>query len=168
MEIFKPINNCEGYEISNLGNVLSKNYNRTGEPKLLKPNKQKTGYYTITIKNKLYLIHRLVAEAFIPNPNNLPYVNHKDEDKSNNSADNLEWCTKSYNNNYGTHNERVAKANTNGKLSKQVFQYTKEGELVRTWLSLSEIKRQLDYSLSPISNCCLNHRKSAYGYIWKY
>ena len=114
--------------MSNIGRVkrLSKpkrNYNIntklfeiiTIPEKILTPQLDKNGYYRIGLtknrKRSYYFVHRLVAEAFIPNPDKLSYVNHKDEKKTNNKVDNLEWCTMKYNCNYGTRNERVAKCN---------------------------------------------------------
>ena len=99
-EIYKDIKNYEGlYKISNMGNVLSLKTN-----KLLKINKITNGYCAVQLckngKRKLFLVHRLVAEHFISNPNNYNEVNHKDENKHNNTAKNLEWCTRKYNMNY--------------------------------------------------------------------
>ena len=106
------------YQVSNIGRVRALNYRRTGLTKLINIRDNK-GYAEVALwKNssrKLYMVHRLVAEAFIPNPNNLPQVNHKDENKKNNQVDNLEWCTQAYNNIYGTRLERVRQSlNTAG------------------------------------------------------
>lgn len=111
-EVWKDIDGYEGkYQVSNLGRVKSLNYNRTGEEKLLKPLENKCGYVRVVLykdrRAKNYLIHRLVAETFIPNPNNYPIINHKDENKQNNKVKNLEWCTYEYNNTYGSTIERA-------------------------------------------------------------
>ena len=115
LEEWKDIKNYEGlYQISNFGNVKSlkkKAGHSTRCEKILKTHLDKDGYVYVTLckNNKTHLatIHRLIAEAFIPNPDNLPQINHKDEDKTNNNIDNLEWCTCKYNINYGTRTERA-------------------------------------------------------------
>ena len=166
-EIYKDIKDLEGlYQVSNFGQILSLNYHRSGKPRLLKPDTIRNGYLKVLLykdgKKKKFLVHRLVAEAFIPNPDNLPCVNHKDEDKTNNSVENLEWCSHEYNINYGTHNERSAKTR-----SKKVLQFTLDGELIREWPSISECGRN-GFSIGNICECCNGERKSHKGYIWKY
>ena len=109
-EYWKPVVGYEGlYEVSNLGRVKSLKF---GKERILKPQKDTSGYLCVTLcKNNnqcQFKVHRLVAEAFIPNPNNLPQTNHKDECKTNNIASNLEWCDRKYNVNYGTRTKRVA------------------------------------------------------------
>lgn len=111
-EIWKDIPGHEGkYQVSNLGRVRSLNYNRTGKIKLLKQGNV-NGYKVVILykdgKKKTYLVHRLVAIAFLLNPNNLPIINHKDENPSNNNVNNLEWCTIAYNNTYGTARKRAS------------------------------------------------------------
>ena len=113
IEEWRPIEGYEGlYEVSNIGRVRSVDrfYYRLHKGKVLSPTKDRYGYLTVTLncngKSKTIKIHRLVAQAFLPNPDNLPQVNHKDEDKTNNNVDNLEWCTAKYNVNFGTRQER--------------------------------------------------------------
>ena len=110
MEIWKDIQGYEGlYQVSNYGNVKSLNYRMTGKERILKSGKTVNGYLAVDLckngKRKHSLIHRLVAQAFLENPNNYPQVNHKDENKQNNHVSNLEFCTSFYNMNYGTRNE---------------------------------------------------------------
>lgn len=120
MEIFKPIIGYEGlYEVSNLGRIKSlPKLHNTGsggyieKEKILKNRKDSYGYEMVVLcKNKEqrnYLVHRLVASAFLENPHNYDSINHKDENKLNNCVDNLEFCDRNYNNNYGTRNERIS------------------------------------------------------------
>ena len=113
IEEWRPVVGYEGlYEVSNTGQVrsLDRFYYRLHKGKVLSPTKDRYGYLTVTLncngKSKTIKIHRLVAQAFLPNPDNLPQVNHKDEDKTNNNVTNLEWCTAKYNVNFGTRQER--------------------------------------------------------------
>ena len=169
-EIWCPIKGYEGlYEVSDKGRVKSLKF---GKERILKLIRDQNGYLLINLyKNgemKTYRIHSIVAKTFIPNPDNLPEVNHKDEDKTNNSVINLEWCDQKYNCNYGTRIKRISEKMTNGKLSKPVLQYTKSGELVREWKSATDVERNLGYFGTNISSCCNGKIKSAYGFIWKY
>ena len=120
-KIWKPIIGYENlYKINNYGEVLSLRSN-----KILKPNNNGIGYFIIQLckngKRKNYLIHRLVAEHFLDNPNNLPEVNHKDEDKSNNFVNNLEWCEHKYNMNYKQLQKRQQIFKEYNKLLKSLF-----------------------------------------------
>lgn len=168
-EIWKDIEGYDGlYKISNMGNVKSLKY---GKERILKPAKV-DGYLRVCLcknsKYKWFKIHRLVAEAFLDNPYNLPEVNHKDEDKSNNNVDNLEWCSRQYNINYGTGHQRSTETQTNGSKSKTVYQYTLDGVLVAEYPSIMEAQRQLGFNQGYICNCCNGRFNKAYGYIWKY
>lgn len=151
------------YQVNDTGDVKSLKY---GKEKILKPLKNKWGYFEVALskdgKKKWISIHRLVATTFIHNPYNLPCVNHKDEDKTNNRVDNLEWCSYGYNNNYGTHIKKIVE-----KRSKKVLQFSKTGKLVREWSSPNECGRN-GFSVGDISLCCRGERKSHKGFIWKY
>ena len=192
-EIWKDIEGYEGlYQVSNLGRVkaLDRYVKHWRGGLLLRKEQIKRqsndcdGYLIVTLckegKIKNYRVHRLVAEAFIPNPNNYPQVNHKDENKQNNfvwvnedgtvdlEKSNLEWCTNKYNVTYGTGIKRRSTKRINCKvLSKQIAQYSLEGELIKIWPSAMEVKRQLGYSNSVICNCCAGRNKTSYGYKWK-
>lgn len=172
MEEWRDIKGYEGlYQVSDLGRVKSLNYNKTGEERLMKPykisKKSENTYYLIQLhkdgKKYRKRVHRLVAEAFIPNPNGLPDINHKDENGLNNRVDNLEWCNAKYNNNYGTRIQRVSE-----KLSKTVCQYSLDGKLIKVWPSTREIERQTGFAQTNISACCNGKHSKAYGFIWKY
>lgn len=171
-EQWKDIKDLEGlYQVSNFGQIMSLNYRKTGRAELMKLIKNKKGYLTVMLhKNgeyKKFLVHRLVAEHFIPNPENLPFINHKDEDKKNNRFDNLEWCSNEYNSNYGTRNHRISSTNTNGKLSKPVLQFTLDGEFIREWPSMAECTRN-GFNQGCVCYCCQGKQKSAYGFKWCY
>lgn len=133
--------------------------------------KQKNGYMRISthINNKCvaFWVHRLVAMAFHENPNNLPAVNHKDEDPSNNRPENLEWCTMKYNCNYGTRNKKVSEHQINREDCSRPVIGTKDGE-ERLFPSAMEAQRILDISNASIIACCRGKRKTAHGYEWRY
>lgn len=184
MEIWKDIEGYENlYQISNQGRVKSLIKNI-----ILKQWDDKDGYQLVGMskdkKKKTFKVHRLVAQAFIPNPNNLHLVNHKDEDKKNNTDENLEWCDHIYNVNYGTskermtnnlknnkeNNERITKIGLENskKMSKPVLQYTLDGEFVAEYPSVREASRVLGFSNTCIGACCNGKRQTHQGYKWKY
>lgn len=137
---------------------------------LIGHNRGRNGYNVVVIDGKTRKRHICIAEAFIPNTENLPQVNHIDEDKSNNCVENLEWCTAKYNCNHGTRNHRISESKINGKKSKKVAQYTLDFpcELIKVWPSINEIGRVLGISPTHICKCCKGIYKSAYGYQWSY
>ena len=164
-EVWKDVSGYEGmYEVSNLGRVKSL---KQGKERILKPKTEKCGHLHVGLykngEQKKYYVHRLVAQVFLSNPQNLPMINHKDDNPSNNQVENLEFCTAKYNSNYGTRTQRQAE-----KLSKPVIQFTKDGEFVREWKSATDVQRNLGYNNGHISECCNRKRKSAYSFIWKY
>lgn len=175
-EKWKTIEGYPNYQVSSLGRVKSierkekyKNVYRTRKEKILKPNKHSNGYLLVKIFNegkaKKILIHRLVASAFVQN-NSLfnNEVNHLDENKENNCASNLDWCTTEQNCNFGTRNERISKANKNGKKSKAVICI----ETSKIYPSTREIQRQFGFNQSSIQKCCVGKQKTSYGYHWRY
>ena len=164
-EVWKDIEGYEGlYQVSDYGRVKRIGYKKE---RILKPGRLKNGYLQVILykngKQNHFLVHRLVALTFISNPNNLPEVNHKDEDKTNNKFENLEWCDRKYNINYGTHIQRRSE-----KRSKPVIQYSKSGEFIKEWKSVIDVQIQFGYYHSSISRCCNEKRKSAYGFVWRY
>lgn len=168
-EEWRTIPEYEGlYMVSNLGNVKSLNYKNTGKEGLLKQKTtKKLGYKIVTLcKNantECKRVHRLVAQAFIQNTDNLPCVNHKDENGSNNCVENLEWCSYKYNNSYGNRLKKSA-----AKKSIKIYQYTKDGEVINVWPSAMEVERQLGFAHENLAKCCKGKIKSAYGFVWKY
>jgi hypothetical protein len=118
-------------------------------------------------KPKWEKIHRLVAKAFIPNPHNLPCVNHKDENKLNNNVNNLEWCDHAYNNSYGNNAplKKMAEA-----VRKKVVMYDTDGNLIAEFDSATEAQRKTGIKQSNISKCCLGRKyfRTAGGYVWKF
>lgn len=157
----KDIKGYEGrYAITADGNVWSYR-----SQKFLKNNVLPSGYVRVNLydenqKPKIHYIHRLVAEAFISNPDNLPEVNHISEDKTDNRVENLEWCTREYNLNYGTRSERAAKSN-----GKAVYCI----ELGQAFGSLKSAAEAIGVSYTTnICACCKGKKPSAHGYHWRY
>lgn len=163
-EIFREIDGFPDYEVSNLGRVCSF---KGKYPKILKPGKNRYGYLYVILYNGGKMIgktiHRLVAEAFVPNPENKSEVNHIDEDKLNNVAENLEWVTRKENCNHGTRNSRLAKS-----LSRTVIQYTIEGIFMAEYSSIHEAERVTGIFHTNICQVCRGKRKTAGGYLWLY
>ena len=175
------------YKVSNLGRILSLNYKNTGKAELMNPSDDGGGYLHVVLskngETKTCKVHRLIAETLLPNPENLPEVNHKDEDKTNNfvflnedgtvdkEKSNLEWKNHRDNCNHGTRNERIAKANkiahTNGKLSKKVLQLSLNGELIKEWPSTSECGRN-GFNQGHVAACCRGEEKTYKGFRWEY
>lgn len=174
-EIWKDIKDYEGlYQVSNCGRVRSLKTNM-----ILKPRKSNSGYFRVGLskkgKHKWFLIHRLVATAFLSNPLNLPQVNHKDEVKTNNFVGtpendfrdgNLEWCDGFYNHNYGTAIKRMVEKQLNKNKSKAILQYTLSGEFIKEFPSIQEAKRN-GYG-GAVVHCLVGRNKTAYGFIWRY
>lgn len=178
-EIWRAIKGYEDlYEVSNLGRVkslskfhcTSKNHSSLGywsKEKILKPIKNYRGALRVILvingKKSAFYIHRLVAEAFIPNPDNLSQVNHKDENVKNNKVDNLEWCTAQYNSNYGNRNNKILK-----HIKKPILQYNLDGKFIKEYESITQANKETHIPISSISACCVGQRKKTNGYIFKF
>ena len=180
-EIWKDIEGYEGlYQVSNTGQVKSLNYKGRGVVKLLKQAINYNGYKRVSLykdgKQKHYFVHRLVAMTFIPNPDDLPIINHKDENKTNNNVNNLEWCTHKYNNNYGTVKERLSestKGRYKGKNSpnaKPILMYDIEGNFIRRFDCIHDTNEYFgkEYAYKNVSACLTGRRKTVFGYVFKY
>ena len=178
------------YKVSNLGRILNLNYKNTGKAKLMNPEEIKKGYLRVELwkngKKKRCFVHRLVAQTFLPNPENKPCVNHKIEGKkgkkinmvifnTDGSIDKekstIEWVTPKENNDYGTRNERagkaISKALTNGKQSKPVLQLSLSGDLIREWPSTMECGRN-GFTQQSVVRCCLGKQKTHKGFRFMY
>lgn len=181
MEIWKDVEGFIGlYKISSkgrlksLGNGKSTNMSN-GQERIIKPSRKNNGYLEIKMfkdgQRHYKHLHRLVAEHFIMNDQNKPQVNHKDGDKTNNKSSNLEWVTPSENQIHaiklGLTNH---KSGSDNALSKPIAQYSLDGQLIRTWESINQVKRELGYNSVGIIGCCKKKRKhkTAYKFKWAY
>lgn len=175
-EIFKDIYGYEGlYQISNFGNIKSADRERLGRGgsirkcpgRILKPKINNKGYYQVDLfnsenKSKRFLIHRLVAEAFLDNSNNYDQINHIDNDHTNNHVDNLEWC-----NNYQNNLWKKVTSSDKKHVAKTVLQYSLDGTLIKEWESAKSAEKD-GFDHSAISKCCRGILKTSKGFIWKF
>lgn len=196
VEIWKDVPGYEGlYQASTSGRIKSIPRNGTLGG-ILVGAISKHGYRRVLLysknKRKDWRVNRVIATTFIPNPNNLKQVNHKDEIKLNDRADNLEWCTSKYNNNYGTlpkrrselrkkfkysdsskikmseSQKRIVKRGGQSPYAKKVYQYDKAGDLIKMWDSLSDIERELGYAHGNVGDVARGNKEFAYGFSWSY
>lgn len=180
VEVWRPVKGYEGiYEVSDLARVRSldhyveyntkagNHFKRFFKGKILVPKKDQKDQYlfvalSVNRKIKAARIHRLVAEAFIPNPDNLPCINHKDENKQNNLPSNLEWCTVLYNNRYGTTRERLSRLH-----SRRIEQLTLDGQHIAYFDSARQASKMLGIHESHIRCVVRGEQKTAHGYRWR-
>lgn len=169
IEEWKDIRGYEGsYQVSNLGRVRSlSRKTKAGFRKgmILVLMIDKFGYSLVNLSRKSYKVHRLVAETFIDNPQGLKCVNHKDENKTNNCVDNLEWCSYEYNNNYGSRNMRISQ---NSSRKKRIVQFDLNGNAIREWESILSASKFYGVGRTCICACCNGRQKTSAGYIWGY
>lgn len=171
-EVWRDVVGFEGkYMVSNDGRVKSLSYMRTGVERELKQQTDKDGYKTVCIGGSPKKVHRLVALAFIPNPSDLPMINHKDENKTNNNVDNLEWCDSTYNNNYSDRVERASKTNktsllmSNSKFkSKPIFCH----ENNKIYISQTQASKELNINDGNIGKVARGLYKHTHNYTFSY
>ena len=178
-EMWKDIEGYEGrYQVSDCGNVRSLNYGGHGYIRNLVPKVNNSGRLWVELvangETKQFLIHRLVGNAFIPNPDHLPQINHKDENPKNNMVDNLEWCTQEYNIQYYRERhpcaarERRSTGRYNRKLDKPVNQIDSAGNIIKQWKDARAVVNEMGYNQWSITQCCDGKRNTAYGFRWQY
>lgn len=185
-EIWKDVPGYSGlYQVSNLGRVKSiervdANKHLVRE-RILKQSNRGNGYNVVVLYSKghkMFAVHRLVALAFIPNLDGLPQVNHKNENKTDNRVENLEWCTARQNANYGTNRARISKTRKCSKRCKEdverrkrpIVQYDLSGKFIRRYDSISDakIKNGIPVNNGSLNACLKGKQKTAYNYVWKY
>lgn len=177
-EVWRDVPLFKGYMVSNMGRIKSVPHvvrncysTRLTVARIVHQRVNKDGYACVRLyengAERTFTVHRLVALAFLPNPNNFEEVNHKDECKSNNRLENLEWCTHLYNSRYGTRTKRIAATQ---KANKHCFvpvrQYSLDGIFVKEWPSMSSVRDVM--GRIAVSQCVRGKVKTAGGYIWRY
>ena len=192
IEVWKtPIYDGEPYEglykVSNWGRILSLNYNNTGKADLMNPSEDKDGYLKVALyknkERKTCFVHRLVAQTFLPNPENKPCINHKIQGKKGKKINmvffnedgtidkertTIEWVTPKENNDYGTRNKRASETQINDpNKSKRVLQLSLSGELIKEWESTAECGRN-GFTQSAVCNCCNGKLPHYKGFLWMY
>ena len=171
-ELWRPLSEYKGIKVSSLGRIRKAANKRRKERILTEFPKDRDGYYRCSVQKldgtwTSQPVHRLVAKAFIPNPDNLPMVNHKDENKTNNCVSNLEWCTNRYNLSYGTARQRIFETieRNGGYKVRPIIQKDLEGNIVKKWNSATEAARELGTDCSKILVAC---HKSYKGFLWDF
>lgn len=161
-EEWKIVHECDKYEVNQNGEIRHR-----VRKQILSPRKNSGGYgyvcFVINGKRKNFAIHRIVANAFIPNPNGYLEVNHKDYNRLNNKVENLEWVSSSQNKQHSY--IRIKNHISRGK---SVNQYDKNNNFIKTFLTVTEAAKEMNCTASAISNCCLGKTKTSMGYRWEF
>lgn len=159
---WREVKEYANYEVNQFGEIRHKK-----RKKILKPRSNNGGYqyvnFKINGKNTNFAVHRIVANAFIPNPNGYTEVNHKDYDKTNNCVNNLEWVSSSQNKQHSY----LKKENKKSR-GKAVNQYTKDGVFIKTFETITDAAEELGCCVAAISNCCLGRAKTSQGFRWSF
>ena len=177
-EEWKDIKGFEGkYKVSNTGKVLSLHFRKKNNPRLLKHTLSRLGYWTVSICGKDRLVHRLIAEAFIPNPENKPHIDHINTITTDNRIENLRWVTPKEN----LHNpitferrRKIMKALFGNKFGveahvhKKVYQYSLDGKFIKEWLCMSDACRYYKIDSGSITRCCQGKYNAVGGFQWRY
>lgn len=175
IEIWKDIEGYEGmYQVSNMGRVRAldrvkpNSGGQIAKGHILPQSDNGHGYRFVSLwkfnKGRRFYVHRLVASAFIPNPNNFPIINHKDENKSNNRYENLEWCTQKYNINYGNHMKRLKESYIANGNNRPIDVYDKNGAFLKTFDCSNEVCKELGVHRRGLYLVCQGVAKSYKGY----
>lgn len=167
-EIWKDIPGYEGlYQVSNMGRVLSLHYRKSNKARLLSPRKERHNYLNVFLcKNghkEIKKIHQLVALAFLPNPNKYTEINHKDENPQNNRADNLEWCSRNYNMNYGNRASKFIEASGH-----KILQMDMSCNVIKEWPSVRTAAKHIGVANQNLFATLKGRQKTCGGYKWKY
>lgn len=183
LEEWRPVKGFENYLVSSHGRIYSKSRfvtNRSGiwfrKGKFKTPQKRKRHSDYLSVRlfndsgNSYMFVHRIVAEAFIPNKDNFPFINHKDGNPLNNKVDNLEWCDAGYNNIYGNRISKSIKSRIESGNTRIVIKFSKDGKFIGRFDSYYEAARSVEKpkGAGNICKCCQGERAFAYGFIWKH
>ena len=163
------------YKVSSFGQIICLNWHNYGKPRLCSLTKHRDGYLQVRIDGVWKLVHRIVADTFIPNPQNKPFIDHIDTNRKNNRVENLRWCTHRENCNNSLSRKHNSENNwCRGKFgaehhrSIQIVQLTLDGKFIKKWSATMEVERELGIQHTNITACCRGKKKYAGGFRWIY